>query len=173
MQFPNATKRITPCSNWCECEWLNPYFYDSGHKFWIQPSDWSVQAGFPRKIGQNMRWVSETHGYHNVIYTVAYAFHMYGISVLSRDSIRGMRYANRTKNDFICATVYATKQMIESKILWLGMHTFPRKIGESGIQNTWIRQYHIRMLRIWKLSFKHSWHSQAEYRYTAGKKDFF
>jgi hypothetical protein len=135
MQFPNATKRITPCSNWCECEWLNPYFYDSGHKFWIQPSDWSVQAGFPRKIGQNMRWVSETHGYHNVIYTVAYAFHMYGISVLSRDSIRGMRYANRTKNGkhvytwtwfYMCHCVCnKTDDRIQNFMTWYAY--FPKK----------------------------------------------
>jgi len=37
MQFPNAKKRMAPCSDWCETDFL------------IQPSDLSVQAGLPKK----------------------------------------------------------------------------------------------------------------------------
>jgi len=62
-------------------------------KFWIQPSDSSVQAGFPKKIGQKVIGVSETIGYRNVAYATAmshmhsgsmphYAYRVYGISVL-------------------------------------------------------------------------------------------
>ena len=45
-------------------------------KFWIQPSNSSVQAGFPKKKGQKVRGVPETHGYRNV------ACKLYGISAL-------------------------------------------------------------------------------------------
>jgi len=46
-------------------------------KFWIQPSNSSVQT---RKIGKKVRGVSETHVYRNVAFGFAYA--IYGISAL-------------------------------------------------------------------------------------------
>ena len=35
-------------------------------KFWIQPSNSSVQSGFLKKISKKVRGVSKTHGYHNI-----------------------------------------------------------------------------------------------------------
>jgi len=53
--------------------WLNQYFYDPVVNFLIQPSNSSVQAGFPKKIGKQVRGVSKTHEYHNVAYAFGFA----------------------------------------------------------------------------------------------------
>jgi len=60
-------------------------------------------------------------------------FCIYGILVLNQDSVCGMHYANLTNQwktcDCICVTVYATKQMAESRILVPG-----HKILDSTLQ---------------------------------------
>jgi len=71
MPYVNATKKMenvrawfhmsAPCSDW--------------YKFWIQPSDSSVQAGFLKK--------NRSEGCPKHM-DVAYAYHVYGILVLSR-----------------------------------------------------------------------------------------
>ena len=57
--------------------WLNQYFYDPVVNFLIQPSNSSVQAGFPKKIGKQVRGVSKTHGYRNVAYAFACCLHLH------------------------------------------------------------------------------------------------
>jgi len=94
MWFPNATKWISPCSNWCESDGWIHIFMTQIVTFWIQPSDLSIQTGFSKKnkskseMGVWSTWIPQCHiCYHNVAYTC----HVYGISVLSQDSICAMR----------------------------------------------------------------------------------
>jgi len=49
LRFQNATKWITPCSNWCELDGSIHIFMTWVIQFWIQHSDSSVQAGFLKK----------------------------------------------------------------------------------------------------------------------------
>ena len=67
MWFPNVTKCIAPFSDWLECEWDSwiHIFMTRVVTFWIQPSDSSIQAGFPPKK-QVFNWLvhqAYTHRY--------------------------------------------------------------------------------------------------------------
>ena len=53
-----------------ESIFLHPVSYNSGFSHLIQVS----RQAFPRKIGQKVRWVSKTHGYHNVTYATAMSY---------------------------------------------------------------------------------------------------
>jgi len=67
-------------------------------KFWIQPSD--MQA-LPRKIGEKVKGVSETHEYRNVTYATTVSYTALPIPYIWNLSFKQrfhMYYANLTKN---------------------------------------------------------------------------
>jgi len=67
MQFSNTTKWIASCS---DCKSI---FTTWVIQFWMQTS----RQAFPRKIGQKVRQVSETHGFCNVTYATTTSHTMY------------------------------------------------------------------------------------------------
>ena len=67
VSFLYATKQIVPCNDWCELDGWIYIFPIQDITFWIQPSDSSVQAGFPKKNrwqserGVQNKWISPGH----------------------------------------------------------------------------------------------------------------
>ena len=102
MWFLNVTKRITPCIDWCELDGWNHIFMTQVIKFWIQLSNSSVQWGFPKKNRSEGEKHMDTTMSHMLpqwcIHMLHYTYCVYGILVLRRDSICGMRNVNLTKN---------------------------------------------------------------------------
>ena len=99
MWFPNATKRTPPCSDWYECE-SDGQIYIFMTWFvtvWIQPSDSSVQAGFPKKNrSQGERGVQNKCC--NVTYANTMSHTAYMESRLKTDSTRSMRIRQKIEN---------------------------------------------------------------------------
>jgi len=86
----NLTKNGKHVNIWawfymCICvrtdDWIQNFTTGSKYSGFNHPIRVSTQA-FSRKIGQQVRGVSETHGYHNVAYTFRFACRIYGISAL-------------------------------------------------------------------------------------------